>query len=360
MFFGENDDPELSQFKYLKIETDPSDQVVHLLEENVIGTPGKSMLYRHHNVAKKLADIPGAHYANLSIRDRLYGTICLSKREVHGMEKLRSAYYLRYFTFREQMRSADQGERTDRSKSNIRQEVKRLMNGEGLKTDDDLLLYAYIDAQNIRSKRLIEEYGFSKIGTFNVVPFSRIFPKKSDRVEIADITKEPLIMSTLSVVYREFQLVSFENLFKRGDFFYIEDKGKLVCGIQGVVDQWDIVKMPGISGNLLMHVLPKIPLLGKLFNPKFKFVMLELAFFRNGYENLLSELFESVLNYYKLNSGILCIDPRSELYGLLQYIDLGLTHKIQGEKQIEIVAKASKKDLIDHNRPFAISGFDVL
>ena len=350
----------MSHFQYLKIERAPTSQVVELLEENVIGTPGKSMLYKHHNVEGKLRNVPGAHYANLAIRERLYGTICLSKREVYSLGKKGTAYYLRYFTFRENLRSSASERKTGRSKSKIRQEVRSLMNGEGLNANKELLFYAYIDAINKRSKRLIDEYGFQQVGVFNIISFSRLFPKKSIRMNIADTSQEAMIISALQTYYQDFQLVSFENLFRHGNYFFIRDKDKIVCGVQAFVDQWDIINMPGIGGKILMHIVPKLPLLRKLFNPKFRFVMLDLAFCNEGYENLLSELFESALNYYKLNSGILCIDPGSKLYDIAKRMDLGIMHTIQGEKQIDIVAKDSKHDRLGSGLPFAVSGFDVL
>jgi hypothetical protein len=179
-------------------------------------------------------------------------------------------------------------------------------------------------------------------------------------MEIADTSQEGVIRSSLREYYRDFQLMTFDHLFKHGSYFYITIDDEMVCGVQAHTDQWDIDEMPGFGGKLLMYLVPKVPLLNRIFNPAYRFVMLELAFCNRGHENLLSELFESVLNYYKLNSGILCIDPRSKLYNSVQRIDLGLAHRFQGEKQIDIAVKASKKDLIDPRLPFAVSGFDVL
>jgi len=234
------------------------------------------------------------------------------------------------------------------------------MNGEGLNNNGELLLYAYVDSQNKRSKRLIDEYGFRQAGSFNVIPFSRLFPKNSQHMQICDGSREDMILSALKTYYHDFQLVSFENLFKKGSYFYMMDKSAVVCGVQAHMDQWDIVDMPGFGGRILMQVVPKVPIVKRLFSPAYRFVLLELAFCLEGYEHLLAQLFESVLNYYKLNSGILCIDPKAKLYDLVQDLDLGITHRIQGEKKIDIVVKTSKQDLIASQMPIAISGFDVL
>ena len=159
----------------MQIEQFPGKQVIDLLEENVIGTPGKSMLYRHKDVGEKIKSITNPVFANLPIRDRLYGTICLSKRDVYNLGKPQNAYYLRYFTFRKQFRSSSPND-SNRAESKIRNEVSELMNGKGLNQDGEWLLYAYVDKDNFRSKRLIDEFGFEKAGEFSVVPFSRINP----------------------------------------------------------------------------------------------------------------------------------------------------------------------------------------
>jgi len=350
----------LTQFQYLNIERFPNEQVIELLEENVIGTPGKSMLYKHHNVKEKLKDVPDPYYANLSIRNRLYGTICLSKRNVYSLGKLHQAYYLRYFTFRESLRSSGTTSHSEKPQSKLREEVNMLMNGKGLNVHGDLLLYAYIDSQNKRSKRLIDEFGFHIVGQFNVITFSRLFPVNSKQLEISVESDQDMIFSSLTSFYKNSQLVTFENLFRRGAYFFIKENGVMICGVQVVADQWDIMEMPGLGGRLLMNFIPNIPVLNRLFSTAYKFVLLEMVFCQEGYEKNLSELFESVLNHFKVYTGILCIDPRSKAYRMVKSINLGITHKLQGEKQIDIVAKTSKQDLVNPLQPIAVSGFDVL
>jgi len=63
----------------------------------------------------------------------------------------------------------------------------------------------------------------------------------------------------------------------------------------------------------MMHVVPKLPVIGKLFNPDYKFVFLECMFCKEGYEKELELLLESVLATYKVSSGIICLDPTSRL-----------------------------------------------
>ena len=350
----------MAAFQFLRIERKPSDQLIELLEKNIIGTPGKSMVYKHHNVQAKVHTISDPYFANLSIRNRLYGTVCLSKREVFIRNQSYQAFYLRYFTFRESLRSSNPKDRKRQSDSLIRDDVALLMNGKGLDYQNDLLLYAYVDPGNMRSKRLIEEFGFNKISNFQIIPFSRIFPKNHGQVKLAEDTQRAEIRKLLAESYKEEQFVAYENLFQRGEYFLLMDQGKVVCGAQAVPDQWEILEIPGIVGSILMNIFPKVPILKRLFHPRYKFVFLESIFCSRGHEKKLGSLFESVLSYYRVNSGILCLDNKSPIYASVKKNNMGITHKLQGEKQIDIFIKTTNKKLINSDAPVCVSGFDVL
>ena len=350
----------MSAFQYLQIEHSPSDQVIELLENNVIGSPGKSMLYRHKNVKAKIDSTSNPVFANLSIRDRLYGTICLSKRRVFNLGSAKDAYYLRYFTFRDEFRSTNPKEANQRN-SKIRDEVAKLMNGEGLDCEGELLLYAYVDKENFRSKRLIDEFGFRKVGEFNVIPFSRLNPKCNHRVSRIEKTEQALMTQLLRKYHSEQQLVSFDHLFSGGDYFLIKNNdGEITCGVQAITDGWKIIDLPGVSGRFMMKVVPRLPFLGKLFNPDYRFIFFEYLYCKQGSEKDLDRLLESVLNILNMNSAVICLDPASKLYAQIQNLKLGVTHMIIGENNIDIVAKSSNVSFLNKQAPFFVSGFDVL
>ena len=138
----------------------------------MIGTPGQSMLYRHANPAQKVKSIKDPVFCNLAIRNKLYGTITFCKRTIINLGIEYPGYYLRYFTFVDQLRSNHQQNRRG-TKSKIREEVKMIMDGHGLESHDNAILYAYVDPENIRTRRLIQEFGFQNLGSFHVITFSR-------------------------------------------------------------------------------------------------------------------------------------------------------------------------------------------
>jgi len=266
----------------IKIERAANEQVIELLDANVIGTPGKSMVYRHNNVRKKVANIPNPYFANLSIRNRLYGTICLSKRNVFSCGKPHQAFYLRYFTFRESFRSSNPNDNSGNSSNKIREEVANLMNGAGLDYDGDLprwqaglVLYAYVDKDNIRSRRLIEEFGFEKMGDFNVIPFSRFYPKSNPNVEILAPEHIDKFKGILKNFYGKEQLTTLDHVGANGKYFVIRDKDEFVCGVQAIPDSWEIKELPGVTGKIMMGIMPRLPVIGRLFKPQYNFVFLE-------------------------------------------------------------------------------------
>ncbi len=350
----------MSSFHYIHIVHEADDQLIELLEENRIGTPEKSMVYKHHDVRTKVSGVPNPYFANLSIRNRLYGTICLSKRTVYNCGIASEAFYLRYFTFRESTRAQNPKDRNKRKSSLVREDVKKLMDGKGLDFHDPLFLYAYVDQSNIRSKRLIDEFGFKKISDFQVIPFSRLWTRNNNSVKVAAKTDFENIRNILIETYQFEQLVSFENLFKNGRYFYIIENGKLVCGAQAIPDQWEVLELPGASGKILLNIIPRIPFIKRLFDPKYKFVFLESVFCRDGHERKLQILFESILSYHNLYSAIICLDRKSKLYSQVKQNNMGLTHKLQGEKTIDVVVKTSHTHLISDSIPTSVSGYDVL
>lgn len=344
----------------LHISIKPSEQILELLEENCIGTSGKSMVYKHSGVKSKVLSIKNALFASLSIRDQLYGTICLCRRKVFNSGKEQNAFYLRYFTFRKQFRASNPERKTRQSESKIRAAVIELMAGKGLDFHGNLILYAYVDPSNIRSRYLVEEFGFEKVGSFRVIPFSRIFCKKNNFVKVADTLQHECIKSALSSAYKNAQLVAYENLFKKGEYFVLMDKGQMVCGLQAIPDQWDILEMPGVAGKFLLNVVPKLPLLNRLFRTDYKFIFFEYIFCLPGYSGKLEILFESVLAHFNVNSGIICLDKKSEQYDMVKVNQMGITHLIQGEKEIDVVVKSSDRKIIQNDAPIHVSGYDVL
>jgi hypothetical protein len=63
--------------------------------------------------------------------------------------------------------------------------------------------------------------------------------------------------------------------------------------------------MPGLMGKVIMNVLPHVPFLNKLFNPRrHEFLAFEGIYFKSGHEEKLHLLFEHLLHREKLNTAL--------------------------------------------------------
>ncbi|MDZ7607194.1 MAG: hypothetical protein U5K79_16755 [Cyclobacteriaceae bacterium] len=349
----------MDNFQYLKISKSVEPAIADLLQRNTVGTPGKSMIYGHTDMSEKLSGLRDFRFANLHLGKKLLGTICFLQRQVVSGQREHMAVYVRYFTFHEQFRSSGDAERKG-TRSSIRQEVARVMNGEGLDTDEKAVFYAYVDADNVRSGRLIDEFGFRKAGTFHTIPYSRFFPKEHREVQRLGKEHQEEISQILMEFYRHFNLVTFEDLFVRGNYYAIKKDGQFVCGVQAIPDSWRIISLPGITGKVMMKIVPKVPLLRRLFNPDYRFLLFQNIFCFPGHEHLLEKLFDTALADMKRYSAILCEDPMSELYAMISGVNKGLTYRINGEKEIDIMVKTQHAGFLNPDKPFFVSGADVL
>ncbi len=163
-----------------------------------------------------------------------------------------------------------------------------------------------IEKGNARSYRVVENAGYELLGLLRVSAFSRFFPKHQKnifRIQTEDEKEE--VLQLLSKQYQKHVLVHFDYLFLEDNYFVIREQGEIVAGCQLHRVHWAINRMPGLKGKIIMHVLPNIPLINKLFNPKqFQFLAFEGIYFKPGHEHTLQLLFEGLLQQEKLNSAL--------------------------------------------------------
>lgn len=343
----------------LTMSDKPDKQALRLLEQNTIGTPGVGMLYKHHDVAGKLANLKHASFCSLSIRGKLYGTICFCRRLLRIDGNTISGYYVRYFTFLDHLRAAKDQQRRGKE-GKVRKEVRKVLDGTGLDHQEARLFYAYVDQQNVRSGKLIEEFGFEKVGSFRVLTFSRFSPKKHFRVKQVGQGQLAAYFEASIRHYQKYQLFFEGHMQQNGTYYAVWEEGKIVCGAQAIVDQWDIVALPGWKGKLMMRFVPHLPLVKRLFDSKYRFVFLEGIFCDPGKEKWLTVLMESILSEMQVHSGILTLDATSDKYKMISKVPLGLVHWLMGEKTIDIVIKSNLTKVNSAKAPFFISGYDVL
>lgn len=163
-----------------------------------------------------------------------------------------------------------------------------------------------IEKGNARSYRVVENAGYKTLGLLCVNAFSRFFPKaQSDISRVQTESEKTEVMNLLHQHYKKHVLVHFDYIFLRDNYFVIRERGEIVAGCQFHRVHWAINSMPGLMGKVIMNVLPNIPLINKLFNPKrFEFLAFEGIYFKPGHEKTLLRLFEGLLHQEKMNSAL--------------------------------------------------------
>jgi hypothetical protein len=135
--------------------------------------------------------------------------------------------------------------------------------------------------------------------------FSRFYPKVQPDVERLQPEEQNQMLNLIHDQYKHHSLVHTDYLFLNDNYFVIREQGEIVAGCQYHRVHWAINKMPGFMGKIIMNVLPRLPLINKLFNPKrFEFLALEGLYFKPGHEKTLLRLYEGLLHREKINSAL--------------------------------------------------------
>ena len=354
--------------EYLSISKHCSQETLKILNHNVIGTPGKSMLYRHLDVDNKIAHIKDKSFVEVRLKSSIVGTCCFCSRVISNVSSEIQSSYIRYFSFLEGFRTASDQRSGSRpsKKSQLRKEVHDFLdnNNSSEATEEKHLFYAYLDPDNERSARLCHEFGFEKVREFTAIVFSRFYPKARVIAENISTSETKAIEKLLSAFYSKYNFFHFENTFYQNNYFVVKDlDGTILAGVHAHEEKWEILNMPGLSGKFIQHIIPKMPVLNRLFNKEFKFLSVEGVYYKNGHEKTLEYLIESLLHKFNLNKAMLFADIGSELFQDLKSLDLGLLDKVNNEVNASVIVKSNylsakeKKELSEY--PAYISTFDL-
>jgi RimJ/RimL family protein N-acetyltransferase len=163
-----------------------------------------------------------------------------------------------------------------------------------------------VEKGNIRSFKVVENAGYEILGTQSVNAFSRFFPKEQKDIQrVQTPAEKEEVLHLLRRHYQSHVLVHFDYLFLKDNYYVIREQGEIVAGCQYHRVHWAMNSMPGFMGKIIMNVLPRIPFVNRLFNPKkFEFLAFEGIYFKPSHEKTLLRLFEGLLHMEKLNSSL--------------------------------------------------------
>jgi hypothetical protein len=341
-------------------------EILDLLENATIGTNGAK--YKHLHTSKKIHQLHKPHFFTLRKNNKAIGNMTVCERPMFVKGKQIDSFYIRYFSFSKFFQS--NGENPRKTKvSTFQQYVNSLFSSAQLNPDiidkKPSMFWAFIDPQNNRSWQMAERFKFENIGLFSTFGFSRFFPKHNSNVSKIDASETTSTLKKIRHFYNEHSNFSDVQLFKNNDYYVYKHNNEIVAGVQVFDIHWKIEAMPGIKGKIAVKVLPYVPIVRKIINPKnYHFLATEGVFCLNGHEDKIEILLESVLALKRKNSMLFWADNKDEkLLRIIQKINLGLLQKMKSDNDIEILARFNNydehlKDAIKSS-PKYISAFDA-
>lgn len=322
-----------------------SPDLIRLFENTVLGTNGAK--YKHLDVTQSVAHTDNPLSFSLRRREQLIANITFCKR-TFGL-------YLRYFAFDKRFQS--KGKARMNPKSQIKKEIETVFQQITAKyPGNDNYCYAYIDTKNVRSKWMSETFGFQTKAYLATQSFSRIWPKTNPTLKEEHITPE--LFETIEKSYQHYTAY-FTHFFEKGMVYAIFDtNGKRLAFAQFHKVRWEIQRLPGKLGGLQVKLLPYIPFINKLIQPKeHTFLVPEVVCNPSGNIADVQRLFEAVLAKEQLHSLLWWNDTRDGLYQKAQQtFSWGLLHKIIGVAKVDVVVRGD----FEPKEPIFIAAFDMV
>ena len=325
------------------------DEIINLLKRTIYGTRGPK--YQHTGQEVKLANLKKPIFFTLKNKEKIIGFYCFCEREVMIGAENYLGYYGRYLTVDKEFQGNNYGT------------LLKKVAVDYVETNavSPSIFYSYIEENNTRSLNISKTLGFQSISTLETIIFSRLYPQKKVNISHLNSTELPTILAELESQNSITILRTFENINYQDNYFVIKDKGALVAGLQANPVRWKIKEMEGISGKILLKILPYIPILKRLINPeKYDFLAVEGIFVAKGCEEYLYDLLEGILNQFDITSALIQLDSKSPFLKLFKEKgDLGLLNAMKKDVKTHVMIKAINcEELIIKEGEVYVSSFD--
>jgi hypothetical protein len=227
------------------------------------------------------------------------------------------------------------------------------------------LIYAYVEVDNERSLRMCKKAGYVSIGSYNSIICSRLRPKDDARVDRLESIESKTLVQLLNDQYADHALLDFEQSVAADDYYVLKQAGRIVAGVQADRLHWTIKHLPGLSGMMLMKVLPCFPFLRRRFDARdYHFLRLGNVYARMGYEAEVFTLIEALLARQGVYTAMVVMDERSPAYqriaqaGRFGIMGTGATVAAHVVASFNDVSEEEIEEI--QRRPLHISAMDIL
>jgi L-amino acid N-acyltransferase YncA len=306
-----------------------SHEAIDFLESISWGTEGA--VYEHKNTAEHFKVISNPYLLSIEENHRMLGTAVFCNPQVKVQGQTFNYYYIRYFASSPEIRGKGVVKK-------LAVEVMRsIRNDETRKT----IFVGFIEKGNRSSYKVTEAAGYKPIATIQTLGFSRFFPKRSKRVDkVVSQEARNEVIHVLENKYSSYALVHFDYIFEMDNYYVIRENGKIIAGCQYHKAHWVVKRIPGLMGKVALNILPKVPLLNKLFNPnRFEFLAIEGIYLEKGKEQVLHELIEHLLANEDLRSALIWLDQRCPIYQRMRlHGNFGIINNFVKDSNVIIMA----------------------
>jgi RimJ/RimL family protein N-acetyltransferase len=308
--------------------TELTDEIVEFLENTTFGT--QHNLYRHYYIREFIAHTPRTEFLYLIDPDGdLVGMTALCQRTFPGPPTFEGKY-IRYYAASPKIRGKGITGPFSKSVMDWLRETHK----------DPIVFFGSIEGRNKASRAVANHLGFEFLAPLQTVGFSRFFPGM--RGEVARVTDAEWteLLPRIEAQYAEHAFWTSDYLRIDNEYYVLKKDGRIVCGVQAHPAHWVVENLSGFMGKYVLPILPYVPIIRDIFNPKaFHFIAFEGVFAEPGYEAQLVDLFESVLYLKKRKTAMVWFDERDPLYiQLLQHNKLGLFNRFTGDAKTTFVA----------------------
>jgi hypothetical protein len=325
----------------VEVEDSPNQELLEHMHSTLMGQPG-GLRYHQTSLEDRMMSGGEDYFMYLRKSGKMLGSVafCGKPSVTDGLKH--DSWLIRYFSIKAPMavvpkKRKERAELKDDNKRStvlgrfiqpIFAEPSQLREGKQ-DPDQPSIIFAIIDRTNLRSMNFSVQMGMETVGEMAGFSFSRLRPKKSDRVEqILEADKER-VLALLKEYYSSYSLFFTEAIFKNNDYYVIKEDEEVVAGIQFYPVHWKICDFGGRFANLAMKWLTKIPWIKKRISlEKLDFLAFDAIYCRPGYEAVLYELMEGVLERTGTYIAMMMMDESSPLNALFRERQkLGLMHK---------------------------------
>ena len=325
-------EPNQNIASYLSLDvemiSEANEEIRSHLRQMILGTPGK-LQYRFQDIDEKLSNLKNCRFLILKKSGRMLGCVCLIRRESKVERGDYSFWYIRYAFMRLPLKPKNYREGKKKREETTQMNylwnsiIKYFEQPEIMINESDQkkqsLLYGYVPKMHIRSANFSSHFGLVPVRTFTTCFFSRLNPKKNMYVRQFREEEKDNIIKLLREFYKDHVLYFEQNLFYKEQYYVYVKDNEIMAGIQANPEAWEFLNKPGLSGFILLKVLPVIPFFSKYWKPQdFKFTAVEGIFYKNGHEDKLIPLMESVCAIHETHYIFYWSDTGSNIYKIIR------------------------------------------